>query len=229
MDVAGLLFDMDDVLYDDSLWRRWLIQLLTRIGLHADYRTFFRVWQREQLNDVNCGRLDFWESLRTHLTSAGLSSGQSDEVLAAVQARRRRQLESIRPFPGVLSTTAKLNSIGIPLGILCDSPWQGDRIDRMLQRLGMPGRFSPVLCSVELGSTKPAAFGYQTALQQMRLDAGRVAFVGHDTDELAGAKAIGMQTIAFNHDDDARADLYLEHFDQLLGRLNFQTQRPLAG
>lgn len=31
----GLLFDMGDVLYDATVWRRWLLQLLHKMGLHT--------------------------------------------------------------------------------------------------------------------------------------------------------------------------------------------------
>src|SRR3981081_3849051 len=54
--VKGLVFDMDDVLYDATLWRRWLLQLLGRLGLKADYHTFYRTWDAEFLADVHRGR-----------------------------------------------------------------------------------------------------------------------------------------------------------------------------
>jgi FMN phosphatase YigB (HAD superfamily) len=34
--------------------------------------------------------------------------------------------------------------------------------------------------------------------------------------ELAGARAVGMQTVAFNYDQDARADCFIENFSDLL-------------
>jgi FMN phosphatase YigB (HAD superfamily) len=57
---------------------------------------------------------------------------------------------------------------------------------------------------------------YLTALKALHLPAGEVAFVGHDAAELAGAAAAGMPTIAFNFDADARADVYLARFEELL-------------
>jgi FMN phosphatase YigB (HAD superfamily) len=40
--------------------------------------------------------------------------------------------------------------------------------------------------------------------------------VGHRVSELDGARAVGMQTIAFNYDKDASADFFIEKFCDLL-------------
>jgi hypothetical protein len=40
--------------------------------------------------------------------------------------------------------------------------------------------------------------------------------VGHKVSELAGARAVGMQTVAFNYDKDAQADHFIEKFSDLL-------------
>ena len=45
---------------------------------------------------------------------------------------------------------------------------------------------------------------------------GRVAFVGHDAVELAGTAALGMSTIVFNGDADARADFAIDRFEELV-------------
>ncbi|MCH9052512.1 MAG: hypothetical protein IIA72_15795 [Proteobacteria bacterium] len=45
---------------------------------------------------------------------------------------------------------------------------------------------------------------------------GEAAFVGHAAAELAGAKALGMTTIAFNRDDETvRADHVISRFGEL--------------
>ena len=85
----GLIFDMGDVLYDATVWRRWLIQLLHRMGLNTRYRSFFKVWEREYLDDVHRGLRDYGEAFQAFLLAAGLSRGHIDEVVAASHARKR--------------------------------------------------------------------------------------------------------------------------------------------
>ena len=227
--VAGLLFGMGDVLYDATLWQRWLLQLLARIGLHTHYRAFCRVWRREYLDDVYRGRVDFWEALRAMLLSVGLARGQIDEVVAAGHARHREFAEGIRPFPGVPATLRRLAEFGVSLGVLSNSPCSAKLLQRKLTRLGLQGAFRAVVSSADIGSVKPEPACYRAALSALGLPASRVAMVGHDADELAGAAAVGMRTIAFNYDEETQADVYLERFDQLLQVVPRRPARLLAG
>ncbi len=229
MDVIGLMFDMGDVLFDDTLWRRWLFQLLNRMGLHTHYQAFFRVWDCEYLDEVHRGRRDYWDAMREFLASSGLTSPQADEVIAAGQARRRQIYQDIRPLPGVVAATAKLNAMGVPMAVLSNAPWPGERQSQLLDRLGLAGRFQPVLSSFDLGLTKPSPEAYCAAVEEMGFATEQIAFVGHHAAELEGARASGMPTIAVNHDDNAVADIYLEHIQQLPSAARFNPPRMLAG
>ena len=64
--VAAVWFDVCGVLYDDTAWRRWLLQLLSRMGLHTHYVSFYRVWDCEYRDDVAWGRLAYWDAMRSH-------------------------------------------------------------------------------------------------------------------------------------------------------------------
>src|SRR5205085_5856451 len=91
----------------------------------------------------------------------------------------------------------------------------GDR----LQSLGISGCFTSIISSVELGQTKPSPFGYLTAIRRLDLPPEQTAFVGHDTDELRGARRCGMRTIAFNYDREASADCRIGRFNDLVALL----------
>lgn len=218
--VRGLLFDMGDVLYDATVWRRWLLQILARMGIHTAYREFYRVWDRDFLVDVHCGRRDYHEAFTTFLLSLGLSRGMVDEIEAASQARRRELIATLRPLPGVRPTLCQLQASGIALAVLSDSESPAAELRQRLDKLGIDSCFQAVYSSRDLGQAKPAALGYQTALAAIRLPAHQVAFVGHDADELAGAAALGMPTVAFNYDPEVQADRYLERFEELLDLVN---------
>ncbi|MBN2473491.1 MAG: HAD hydrolase-like protein [Pirellulales bacterium] len=213
--VRGVLFDMCNVLYDDTVWRRWVLQLLTHMGLHTNYRCFFRVWDREYLDDVHRGARDFCDAFGSFLRSSGLSRGQIDEVQAACQGRRRHLEANARPLPGVKTTLGRLHAAGFVLGVISNSLYPASVLTERLGRFAAGKLFSTVVSSIDLKRTMPDAVCYHAALKAMNLSAGQVAFVGHDPAELAGAAAVGMATIAFNYDPDARADVYLARFDEL--------------
>jgi FMN phosphatase YigB (HAD superfamily) len=69
--------------------------------------------------------------------------------------------------------------------------------------------------SFDLGHALPDPEAYRTALGMLGLSAEATAFVSHDAHELAGAAAVGMATIAVNHQSGAVADVYLDELAQL--------------
>jgi HAD superfamily hydrolase (TIGR01509 family) len=214
--VDGMIFDMGDVLYDATAWRRWLVQLLHRMGLHTGFRSFFRVWDREYLDDVHRGLRDYAEAFHSFLLASGLSRGQIDEVEAASLARKRELEANTRPLPGVRETISRLWQQGVVLAVLSDSECTSELLHSKLVKLGLGGRFTAVVSSYDLERTKPDPFCYRAALTAMHLRPEQTAFVGHDAEELAGARAVSLRTLAFNYEPGAKADRYLTRFEELL-------------
>ncbi len=214
--IRGLVFDMGDVLYDATAWRRWLWRLVARMGLRTGYRGFYKVWDRDYLDDVHRGRRQYAEAFEAFLCSAGLSWAQIDEVQCASRARRRQLEATLRPMPGAREALGQLHAAGIVLAVLSDSESPAAVLEERLARLGLGGLFAAVVSSFNLERTKPEALCYRSALGAMAVEAHEAAFVGHDADELAGAAAVGMRTIAYNPDPEARADLCLGRFMELV-------------
>lgn len=224
--IRGLLFDLCNVLYDNTLWRRWLLQLLSHLGLHTNYRCFFKVWDRDFLDDVHRGRRTFSDAFDAFLRSVGLSPGQIDEVKAACQSRRLQMETTARLLPGVKHTLASLKQAGLALGAIGNSEHPAAVLSRRLSGLGLAETFAAIVSSIELRRTMPDPACYHVAVRGMGLPADQVAFVGHDTAELAGAADAGLATVAFNFEPDAEADVYLERFEELLQVL--PKRSPLA-
>lgn len=214
--VRGMIFEMRDVFYDDTAWRRWLLQLLRHLGLHTNYRCFYTVWDRDYLAEVFRGQREMGEAMRSFLRSVGLSRAQIDEVWAACQARRRDLQHTARTLPGVKSTLTRLHTAGLALAVLADSEHPSDVLCEQLDRLGLVGLFAAVISSLDLKRTKPDAACYQAALHALALPSAQVVYVSHDAEELAGATRAGLQTAAFNYAPEARADVFVTRFEELL-------------
>lgn len=214
--VEGVVFDMGDVLFDATAWRRWLLKILRRMGLQAGYRSLFNLWDRDYLDAVHRGDREYAEAFMSFLQDAGMSSAQIDEVVTASQ-QIKRQLESeVRLFPGVGETLNKLRTQGLRLGVLSDSESSAERLRQGLNNLGVGEFLACIVSSSELRRTKPHPLGYQTAMERLSLVPQRTVFVGHDAEELRGARRCGMKTIAFNYDRDASADCRISGFCDLL-------------
>lgn len=226
--IRGLLLEAGDILYDDTAWRRWLLRLLAKLGLRAEYSPFFRVFDRDFLDDVCCGRKTFDEAVAAFLIAAGLSAGQADEACRALASYRGRSEADYRPLIGVRETISQLRTAGMTLGLLCNSERGGDALRQRLAELIGGSPWSAVVSSRDLGCAMPADACYQAALAAVKLPAADVAFVGRDPRELRGAKSQGMATIAFNAEPDALADVYLQRFEDLLELTRFSSAHSAA-
>jgi len=227
--VAGLLLDVGGVLYDDTVWSRWLLKLVTRQGLHTCYTPFFRVWQREYLQRVTRGELEYWQALRLFLRAAGLSHGQVDEVEAAGHARRRECEAEIFPLPGVVHVLASLRNLSIQLTVLSSGCLETAAVQQQLAKLGIGAYFHAILTHADIARTESAKRVMEVAVAHTGLMPRQLCYVGRDTATLGEASTAGIRTVAVNYDDDAEADIYLGHFEQLLGLLPWQTARAMAG
>lgn len=214
--VVGLIFDMGDVLIDATAWRRWLLRAIAEYGLTPPYRSFFAIWDRDYLDDVHRGAREYGEALRSFLSATGLTKQQIGELLAA-SAQHKPAIEAeTRPFPGVRQTLWRLYGDGIPLAVLSDSESSSAIIRRRLVQLGIGDCFQAVVSSRDLGLTKPDKRAYLAAATELKLMPLQLAFVGHDAEELLGARRAGMRTVAFNFEQDAAAERYLARFEDLL-------------
>jgi FMN phosphatase YigB (HAD superfamily) len=223
---TAVLFACENVLYDATVWERWLVRLLRHVQVQIDHESFGRHWNQEFLPEIHCGHREFDEAFRDYLRQLGLARGLIDEVAAASQGRRHEFLREARPLPSIRQTVNALGQQGLALGLLADSDLGAADLEHHLTRLGFGGRFQFLLSSVELGHTKSDAEGYRAATVRFGRPTDRIAFVGSHSQHLATAARLGMPTVAFNYDNQARADLYLRKFDELAAILK---SWPLVG
>lgn len=227
--IAGLLFDAGDVLFDATPGRRRLLRVLAQMGLHTQYTYFFRIWERNFLREVYCGRKSYLDAFRALLHSFGFTGAQIEEVVAATGVQRRALEEPERLLPGVRETLARREFGQLSLGVLANATGPSVDVERQLTELGLGGRFRWIFSSVDLGIALPQKAAYLAAVEAMGLAPRQVAFVGHDSAELAGAAAAGLATIAINYDHAATADIYLENFHQLASIIDHRQPARMAG
>jgi beta-phosphoglucomutase-like phosphatase (HAD superfamily) len=178
--INGVIFDVDDVLYDATLWRRWLLRLVNQLGVHAEFGEFYGPWDRDYLVDVHCGRREYTEALQSFLLASGLSWAQVDEVEAASRIQRAKLDGSLRPWPGVVKTIAALDDWGLPLVAWFDACQRSTELAQWLERLALASHFRAVLSSFDLECAQPAPRCYQVAVAALGRPAGETLYVGHD-------------------------------------------------
>ncbi|MFM2095898.1 MAG: (S)-2-haloacid dehalogenase [Planctomycetota bacterium] len=229
LDTTGIVFSVGGVLYDDSIWNRWLLQQLTKLGLQTQYQAFFQVLENEYLPEVYCGQRDYWQALRAYLFSVGLSRGQVDEIEATTSGRRLRFEQEIRPMPGVRATLALLSTRGIPMAILCNAVDSAKELSGKLQSLGISQHFQQVVSSRDTGVAMPAPESYRSAVEALNIGPGKLLFVSNDQRELQGARAAGMISVAIQVDEEIAGDICLDRIDDLTGLVGVSQKRAKAG
>jgi HAD superfamily hydrolase (TIGR01509 family) len=197
MEIRYVVFDMGDVLYDATLWRRWLVRVVRQLGFDVHYPGFFEDWDGRYLPDVHLGRRAYREAFGGFLLDRGLSPPQT------------------RPFPGVFHTLEQLGRGRRVMGVLSNSELTGAELREKLGVLGLGHFFTTVASSFDLGFRKPDPAAYYGILEQMGAEPDESIFVGHALDELVGAAGVGMHTLAFNYGPDTLADYHAHHFSDI--------------
>ena len=209
-----------------TAWRRWLLQLLTRMGMHSEYAAFFRTWDREYGDDAAWGSIPFWPALKTFLMSAGLSASQTEEVEAAGRAQFRQWEQQLRPYPYVRAALHQLALRGIHLGILASAPLTTDQVAACLSRFGLTDLFRSIHSARDLPRGTAAIERFPHALAAAGIDSVRAAYVGRLRKEIEAAQETGMHAVSFNPERAVLAPFCLEQYDQLPDLIG-DASRPL--
>jgi putative hydrolase of the HAD superfamily len=209
--VKAILFDAGDVLYYRADKFQHIKVFLEDLGLNLDAVS---IEDRRALEDqVYVGEISQDEHRKILLERYGVSG--SDQIARGIQALTEDD-NNISIFDGVPETLVTLKSRGYLLGIITDTANPVHVKLDWFERFGFGHVWDAIVSSRDVGVRKPDRSIYQAALRQLGIDPSQAVFVGHKPSELDGAHAVGINTIAFNHDPEAEADLYIERFADLL-------------
>lgn len=224
--IDGLLFEMAGVLYDATLWRRWMCQVLARLGVAAHFPEFFAAWDAGPANEVYLGRRTFDAAFADYLATTGLPRSQVEELAAAAHARLRATDEDCRPLPHVKDTLGKLVEHQLPMGILTDSEHSAEELQAILQTLAIAPCFRFMLCSRALGNVKPDRAAYDAAARLLGVAPERIGFVGVAAAHLRGAQQAGLRAIGLATPVEYSAHWRLARFEDLLAITVKQSPPP---
>ena len=138
-----------------------------------------------------------------------------DDIEAGIAALGKDD-NTVNIFDGVPETINKLRERGFLLGIITDTAMSLSKKLNWFDQYGFGRVWDCVISSKEIGVRKPSPLMYEKAITQTGVLPGEAVFIGHKKAELDGARAVGMNTIAFNYDQGTNADYYIEQFSDLL-------------
>jgi HAD superfamily hydrolase (TIGR01509 family)/HAD superfamily hydrolase (TIGR01549 family) len=138
-----------------------------------------------------------------------------DDIAEGMQAISQDD-NSVEIMAGVPETIRELKQRGFLLGIITDTAMPYSKKLNWFDQHGFGDVWDAIISSREMGMRKPAPSMYEMALSQVGVAPEQAVFIGHKQSELEGAKNVGMRTIAFNYEQNACADLYIDNFPDLL-------------
>jgi putative hydrolase of the HAD superfamily len=209
--IRALIFDAGDTLYHRPNRGREFRSFLTENGLaEKTIPEAVKVKLKDQAFHGVINQEQYREAI---LRLYGVTA---PELLERGSRAMEEDDNGIEFFKGVPETLLSLKEKGYLLGIITDTANPIHIKLSWFERGGFGHVWDSIISSYELGFEKPDPRIYTAALQQLGLTANQAVFVGHSPEELDGARAVGMQTIAFNYGRDARADFYIKNFADLL-------------
>ncbi len=212
--IRGIIFDMGDILYDASIWRKWLCGKLNEHSIVVDYTGFIQKWE-ELLIDVYEGKANYWNRFTDLLDYYGLPKREQEKLIPLAKQKALDVQKERRLFEGVQDTLKTLKTKA-KLAVLSDNESGELKVRSILNDLDIEDYFASVVTSADIGFAKPNPEAYKITAGKLGLLLENCAFVGHDVDELEGAIDAGLFAIAYNAENDVPAHKKIEHFSELL-------------
>jgi len=206
----ALIFDVGDILYDASVWRKWLTrELADKYNKPVTYPQLVEAWEA-LLFDVYKGKADYWERFATLMVNFGLDPEQVKEVEKSAREKGQAVQVDREPMPNVPQTLKQLQENGIHLVALSDTESGEAGLRKTLKQLGIESYFHAVVSSFAIGHAKPEPEAFDYAIKATGYSKSDCAFVAHDIDELDGAQAHDLFAIGYNYHPDATANHLIE-------------------
>lgn len=208
--IKGIFFDAGNILYRRPRKGQYLRRFIAKNKLKAcpEIRR-----EKLKLKDLAFqGVLDRYEYYEQIIRLYGVTH---PEILRQGVEAMVTDATTVEIINGVPETLKALKQKGFILGIITDTATPIQVKLSWFEQAGFGNVWDSIISSKELGTRKPAPVIYEEAFRRVGLEVDQAVFVGHKASELKGARNVGMATIAFNYDKNARADYYIETFANL--------------
>ncbi len=209
--VRALVFDAGDMLYYRAERGKFFTDFLKELGLDSEetYASERYVLRQQAYR----GEMDQEEYQREILNLYGIT--EPEQIVSGLKAMKKDE-NNVQFFEGVKETLLTLKDEGYLLGIVTDTANPLQAKLNWFEHGGFGHVWDAITSSLDVGVRKPDPKIYYAALGQLGVTVEQTVFLGHKKSELEGARAVGMKTIAFNYDEDAPADYYVENFADIL-------------
>ena len=191
--IKGILFDLDDTLYNSSefveIARREAVKSMIDAGLNIEFEEAMDI-----LNKIIKDKGSNYGKHFDDLVKAVLGRYDPKIITTGIITYHNVKVALLRPYPHTIKTLIELKAMGLKLGVITDGltikQWE------KLIRLGIVDFFDDVITSEEFGLGKPSIEFFEYGIKKMNLNPDETIYVGDRVDrDIIPAKKVGMRTI----------------------------------
>lgn len=230
MEDYHLFFDLDHTLWDfEKNSKSALKQIFKETELNQKiekFSTFHGVYQNANKllwQQYGKGKINK-ELLRTKRFKDALKYFKiEDENLVETLSQRYIEVSPFQKnlFPGAIETLSDLSKEGYKLHIITNGFLEVQHIK--IREAGLTSFFDVVVCSEEVGVTKPDSKVFHFSMEKARAKKEKSVMIGdnYEADYLGGLNA-GMKSIFFNHRGKHKVrkdDDFVEHLSELPAKI----------
>lgn len=207
---TAVLFDLDNTLYPyppcNRAGKAAALERAQELGYDFDsdsFAEFYQAGRREVKRDTGGTAasheryLYFKRALELHI-----GDPRPGDALALGDAYWSAYLEEMSLVPDTKETLETLQEQGVDVAIVTNLTTTIQLAK--LERLGLTRYVDLVLTSEETGQEKPASVMFTLPLARLDRRASEAVMVGDDLEaDIAGANAVGLETVLFDPSDDS--------------------------
>jgi HAD superfamily hydrolase (TIGR01509 family) len=220
--IKAVLYDLGDIFFEAHHWRKWMWEELSvKTGHQWTFSEFYDLYE-SWLKNVYEGVSGYKENYKKFLESLNISN--IDDFMTEAFEKKGNFEKNRELFPGVKTTLRAIKNAGIMNIIMTDNEKPEELVrTEVLRRFSIDSLIDRIYTSFDHGMTKPDPSFFSLILTALKLKRSEAVFVGHDIDEINGAKRFGLTVIEFNNylNNKTDADYRIGEFPGILETVTF--------
>lgn len=153
------------------------------------------------------------DAMRLFLDAAGIEDPAARQDIAAKELEFSKRVSL---FPTEKETLLELSRRGFRLGMITNSYQSAAEKASWFRAFGLDCIAETVVSSIDAGVSKPEPGIYLEFARRLGMQPAELAFVGHESYELQGARKAGFLPVSFNCGQEIREKHHLSRFSDLL-------------
>lgn len=223
MRTKAIIYDLGDIFFEAHLWRKWLWKEFKKRKLFSgSFSDFYLLYDGFLSDHIYTNKGSYRETFNLFLEKHATSLENRNAFVTEAEKVKKALEDKRTLYPEVKETLRRLQISGIKNIVLSDNESTGIEIKNSLEKKYNVGKFLfAVITSLDTGVTKPDKRMFEKALKKAGCYLKEALFVGHDKDEITGAKKYGLKTIELNNYLGAKndADIKISSFKEILEHL----------